>query len=653
MAQSALSEISRLKIPINKGDTPHLSWENSILTLYSEKTVTIFKFTHNVQCMDKKIDWTLTDIPCPKTSPATSLFSKKIMNQINIKNIDYIQMMLNPALWPHNVQLMEELASVVSVQWSPPNFVHNNESVIAILNNVGNIELFAPASCGYLSLLNISSIIEKQYRDTFEGNLPHMVEEVKKIADALETCACCWGTQYNDTFNFVTAQKNGDIHFWKLQGADKLSIEKLTTEHSDAGEIVTMQWIPISNDVFLLVSANIFGQLYVYKYQWENNCPKLINCDCPWPHKDRMVIRHLKYRVINDKIILICNKHRHLLVLLIDDTCNKVSEYLNNLNDYKITVISETNKYFYIGTINCSIYKVDIMLTDGTLNVNVEEKTFKDNLANHDLCGLGFSKNGVICALAVRNRKIMFRKENIALDVIFLCEKESYGRELKLLLENPTEKLTDYWDCLELLRCKALRLKTLPAANYSQLYFNHNIYGNKLYLILLNYYHTLTNLLKNNSSGCLPETSLEVTKEWIFAIHAKRMISEFADICEKKQNGDVLTDLDTQTYSCAKNYIKYYCDKYEKNLAELVPSGFDNAKDNFEYTCQCCDENLKGFSCPNGHINMFCGLTLTPIESSDYLSCSACGLIARKELEPENPTCLFCDIHLNSYFLPT
>ncbi|XP_061722388.1 uncharacterized protein LOC133528904 [Cydia pomonella] len=653
MAQSALSEISRLKIPINKGDTPFLSWEDSMLTLVSEKTVTIFKLTHNVQCMDKKIDWNITDILCPKTSPATSLFSKKMMKQNNIKNIDYIQMMLDPALWPHNVQLMEELASVVSIQWSSPNFVHNNERVIAVLNNIGNVEVFAPASCGYSSLLNISSTIESQYKNTSEGSLPHEVAEVKKIADALETCACCWGAQYNDAFNFVTAQKNGDIHFWKLQSANgEISIEKLIVEHSDAGEIVTMQWIPISNVVFLLVLANILGQLYVYKYQWENNCPKLINRGCPWPHKDRMAVRHLKYRVVNDRIMLICNKHRHLLVLLIDDTCNKVSEYVNNLNDYKITVISESNKHFYIGTINCTIYKVDIMLTDGTLNVNVEEKTFKENFTNHDLCGLGFSKNSVICALAVLNRKILFRKENVALDVIFLCEEENYGRELTLLLQNPTQKLTDYWDCLELLRCKVLRLKTLPAIGYSQLYLNQNIYENKLYLIILNYYHTLENLLKNNSTGCLPETSLEVTKEWIFALHAKSMISEFADICRKKQNSDVLTDLDTQTYSCAKKYIKYYCDKYKKNLAELVPSGFDNTKD-FDIICQCCDETLKGFSCSKGHINMFCGLTLTPIESSDYLSCSACGLIARKELEPENPMCLFCDLHLNTYFLPT
>ncbi|KAI8442087.1 hypothetical protein MSG28_005721 [Choristoneura fumiferana] len=652
MDQKPLHEISKRSIVINKSEEPSFSWQNSFLTVRSEKGLNLLYFSHGLQCIDKQIDWCVISIPSPKHCPATSLFSSKFKRR-PMKNFEYEQMTMQPSLWPHNPLLVEELASIIAFEWSPPDFIYNNESILAILTNVGNVELYGPRSCGFKSIFNISSVIEEKFKDN-SNSLPRDFGEFKKRVTAVVTTAMCWGNEHNCAFNFVTAQKNGDVHFWKLKcEAEVVHIDLLTTLDTKSEEIVMMKWIPLSNEVFFLIMANESGQLFVYKYLWECDNLKLVNVEFLWSSKDRFVVKHMKYSLNGDNIVIICNKQRHLLVLLVDVNCNKISERLYNINDHKITSISENNKEIYVTTINSNVYKVVVTISGENIGLDLTPVLIKENYANKELYGVLFSNNKMICALALVDRKLMYRKENITVDIVFLTENVNHENEISCLLTNPKKRLTEYNDCIEMLRYKTMKLKTLPSLDYLKLYSNstNNLAKMKVYHILLILYNSLDKILRNGSKGWLPETSLEIVREKILALHA---IQVMRDLYIKVQNGECLDGLKEETFVATKKYIKYYCQKHNVALTDLVSSDIMEAVQvDHEYTCQCCDKVINGFSCADGHLNMFCALTLTPIESDTYLTCKRCGILARIELLEEKPLCVFCDAYLNYYSLPS
>lgn len=650
MDQKPLHEISRRSIVINKSEEPSISWENSFLTVRSDKSINLLYFSHDLQCIDKQIDWCVTNIPSPKYCPATSLFSSKF-NRRPMKNFEYVQMTMQPSLWPHNPELVEDLASIIDFEWSPPDFIYNNESVLAILTNVGNVELYGPKSCGFRSIFNISSAIEKKIEED-PISLPQDFGEFKKGVTAVVTSAMCWGNKHNGVFIFVTAQKNGDVYFWKLKCEGKVvNIEPVTMLDTEGKEIVIIKWIPFSNDKFFLIMADKSGQLFVYKYLWENENLKLTNMECLWSSKDRFVIKHIKYCMNGDNIIIICSKQRHLLILLVDCNCKKISESLYNINDSKITSICENNQEIHITTINCNVYKLVVTISGANIEFDVTPISIKENFANKELFGVQFSKNKIMCALAIVDRKLMYRKENITVDIVLLTQNVNHDNEISCLLSNPKKSLTEFNDCIEMLRYKTMKLKMLPTLEYNKLYSNSakDLSKIKVYHILLILYTSLDKILRNGSKGWLPETSLEVVREKILVLHASQVMRDLYI-----KNGVCLDGIKEETYVASKKYIKYYCEKYKVPTEDYISREIMEAVQiEHEYTCQCCDQLINGFYCTEGHLNMFCALTLTPIESDAYLTCKQCGIIARMELMGEKPSCVFCDSYLNYYSLPS
>lgn len=637
-----LQEISRRQITNSKTVGGCIQWGNAPLAVLTSKGINIFDYSYNLSSSEKKISVEEYSITCPKTSPACDVLPPSL-TQHSISNINYNQMLIDPALWPHNPDLMNKLAIITSFQWSPKDFHHNNSSMIAVVSNMGTIELYGRQRCSWDSLLNLSEVIKSQsdVKVPLQGigaSIESLVN-VKNLAQALETCAICWGPKFSEKSKcyFITAQKNGNLLFWLLEtdsGALKYSL--LLAHSVKVCEITSMYWIPLQGNGFLLVYSNLLGQVFGLECEAKNETIVTKKTITLWVYQDRMIVKHLQYMSHGENILLIYAKHRHLVIQMLDKSLTLLSQCHKNINQNKITVLTQDIKNLYVGTVNSKIYKVIVTLSENKLDMTFSMIEIKEHILTSEMYGCAVSSNSTIWALSLSDRKTSWRKEQSSLDLVFMVA-ENMHPELHKILNNPTNSLQNMWDCLELLRYKAVKLKSLPQIDYDQLYAeaNTDIYKLKLYLALL--YVSEIDKIALLQKIKLPETSVEKVKEAILLKHAQNLTAAYSNYQALKKG------LEEESIIGANKYIDYYCKKYKCSIGYKQESDTD-----IDYKCESCDEVLSGFACKNGHTNMFCTITLTPVVNN-YIFCRSCHAIARIELYPSKPTCTFCDLYLDKF----
>lgn len=637
MGKETYFELTKRSVPIIKNESAYLSWRNSVITVRTIKRVHFLEYSYNLECFERNIDFTESSIVSPKNSPASEVCNAKFLKS-EMRNVDYTEMIVNSSYWPHNPALTQEMTSVIMCKWSPLEF----GSVLAVLNNIGGVEFFAQKQLQWKSILNLSPYVTNILH---HNKAPVFFEDLKQSVLILETSAMCWAPEVNpdNSCFFVTAQKNGTVIFWQIfSNMDAPSHRGRIS--ADMTEITGIKWIPKSKNNFYLISTDVLGQIHVFNMLIENEVISLLQSHALWPYKDRMIAVSLKYTIIDNNIVFLCSKHRHLLIQVISDSGKVLSQYLNNVNDYRITDIVHTTEGIYLSTVNVKIYKVNITLQNSNLNVTLDQLNIKDTYGTYELYGLRFSKNNVLCALAMANRKVLCRKEAHKMEVIFMSTESKLESILPTLIKNPSQKLTYYWDCIELLRFQFTKLKVIPKIDYDELYnsASPDAYKIKIYFILVTYFASLKKVLRLNPGMNLPETTSESVKEKIFYLHAKSLLNT---LCEKCQREGKLSDFDMESLYGSKNYLEYYSKKYKTEI-EFDRNVLGALENNCEYVCQCCDDKVEGFSCKQGHLNMFCMQSFTPIMGDEYLVCRCCGSTARADLELVSPLCVFCDLNL-------
>ncbi|XP_059048836.1 uncharacterized protein LOC131844075 [Achroia grisella] len=649
MLANNLQEISRRIITISRHEEPILMWHNSVLTVRTDKGINCTKFTHNLRCLDKNLDCTEFLVPISKSSPVTGYLSNNSFIKKGLSNMEMSQLVLDPSLWPYSPHIVQEMVSIVAFDWSPIDLCYNNKSVLAVLNNIGNVQLFVPQRCTWANPLDISELVCKEF--PIISNKPQCFDELKQTAHTVVSSAICWAPKLNhdNTCYFVSAQKNGNILVWLIKRNDLLiNAEYCGCIKMESSEIMTIQWLDRCDNTFTLFYSNMVGEIVALNCKVDKNV-KVLSKHVLWTHKDRMIAKNFHHTIIDNKIIFMCTKHRHLVVLLLDMDCNILSQFLKNINDYKISVITKCTDIFYVGTVNCEIYKVAFKISNNNLDVKMDIVPLKETYENYELYGLSFSSNNVLCALGLFSRKILIRKEHMKIEIVILSADSNSVAEMEMLLNNPLKSLTNMWDYLELLRYKCMKTKSLPTIDFKQLLAEAetDIYKLKIYLVIVIIYNTLQMNVKL-SKDLLPECNEELIKDKIMALYAQSYMQKLYKLYSK--NKMYPNEFLAETFAGLVKYFKYYCKKYDKNFKEYA--SMDIAKD-YKYICQCCDDQLDGFTCSSGHLNMFCSVSFTPIEAYNYLICnSSCGMTARIELYPDKPVCVICDTHLDLCNLP-
>ncbi|XP_050353495.1 uncharacterized protein LOC126775527 [Nymphalis io] len=647
-----LHEISRKRITVNKYEETSISWYNSVLVVRGYKTLHLIDFSYNLYSLEKEIDLKECTVSVSYDSPVPNNYLSNYAAQ-GVNNLELVEMITNPAFWPHNKLLTQEMTNIVSFKWSPENLINNHESVLATVNSVGNIELFARKKQLWYSIMEFSKEMMKHLSTRFEllDQCPQKFKEMEDVVYSLESSTICWCPVLNpdNSCYLATAQKSGEILYWLLKCNDTLQTEYCgSIKNSNDVEIPLMVWVSIDTGKFILIITNESGQVLANECQLVENKVTLIKEHILWRHTDKMMVTYLEYTFINDMLLVLFNKHRHLIVQLYDKSFRLVCQCVKNVNDYKISSIKKFKNIFYISTINTNIYKINYTITEDNVEVTLEPFDIKDTYTSCELFGIGCSNNNVLFALAMIDRRLLYRKQSLKIEIIFLCPESEPEVEATAIINNPLKRLTHMWDYLEILRCKIIKTKTLPQIDYYKLLKDgaSDVYKLKVYLVFLIFYQNLEKLMVPHLKGKLPETSIDIIKDRILFVQAINVIN---DVYDKYTKNNHLTDFEKECFDCSKRFINYYCMLYSGNRDDYVSDDICSISNlNVEYMCQACDEKLLQFSCRNGHLNMFCSLTFSLIESDQYIICKSCGSTARMELYKDKPTCVFCDLHLIS-----
>nr|XP_026489101.1 uncharacterized protein LOC113395659 [Vanessa tameamea] len=647
-----LHEISRKRITVNKYEETSLSWHNSVLAVRGYKTLHLIDFSYNLHSLDKEIDLRESTISASYDSPVPNNYLSNYAAQ-GVNNLELVEMITNPAFWPHNKLLTQEMTNIISFKWSPVNLIKNHESVLATVNSVGNVELFGRKKQLWYSIMEFSKEMMKHLNSKFEllDQCPQKFKEMEDVVYSIETSTVCWSPELNhdNSCYLATAQKSGEILYWLLKCNDTVQTEFCgSVKNSNNVEIPLMVWIPIDKNKFVLIITNESGQMLANECQIIENKVKLMKEYSLWQHTDKMIVTYLEYIFINDMLLIFFNKHRHLIVQLYDKSFKLVCQCVKNVNDYKISSIKKSKDIFYVSTVNTKIYKINYSIMEDSLDVTLTSFDIKDTYTTSELFGLGFSYNNNLFALAMIDRKLLYRKQSLKIEVIFLCPESEPEVEAMAIINNPLKKLTHMWDYLEILRCKIIKSKMLPQIDYYQLLADSasDVYKLKVYLVFLIFYKNLETLMTSRLKGKLPETSVDIIKDRILFNQA---ISVIRDIYDKYTKNSHLTDFESECFDCSKRYINYYCELYSEKRSDYVSDEICSISNlNLEYTCQACDEKILEFTCKDGHLNMFCHLTFSLIDRDQYIVCKCCGSTARIDLYKQNPTCVFCDLYLNS-----
>lgn len=646
-----LHEISRKKVTVNKHEESSFLWHNSVLVVRGNKTLHILDFSYNLHSLEKGIDLQECCVIPRYDSPIPNKFLSNYAAR-GLKNLELVEMVTNPAFWPHSKLLAQELTNIVAFKWSPENFIYNYESVLATVNSVGNVELFARKKQLWYSIMDFSKEITKHLDSTSNlfNNCPSEFNDMEEIVYAVETSNICWSPVLNDDNScyLATAQKSGLILFWLLKYNNNAFDTTFcgNVKNSNENEIALMVWIPIDKNKFLLIITNEIGQVWANEYEILNNNVTLVKEHSLWTYQDKMMVTYLEYAFENEKLLIFFNKHRHLIVQMYDSNFNLLSQCMENVNDYRITSIMKFGNNFYLTTVNTKMYSIDYKIENDTLGIMLKLFDIKDSYTSYELYGIGCSNNKVLFALAMIDRRVLYRKESLKIEIIFLCPE--LDNVATIIVNNSTKNLMKIWDYIEILRCKIVKTKKLPEIDYDKLLKDgeNDVYKLKVYLVFLYFYKSLESLMITHLKGKLPETCTDVIKDKILMFQSINVINEMS---EKFKNNGQLSDFEQECFACSKKYLYYYCKMYKKNSNDYISEDICNLSNlNIEYTCQACDEKIIQFSCSDGHLNMFCCLTFTLIESDQYLTCKVCGSIARIELYERKPCCLFCDSYLNT-----
>lgn len=645
MANPVLQELSKEQIVVTKFEEAILTWHENYLAVLSEKGVHVFELTHNVRCLDKKIDCVQFLISHPKYSPITGLFTNRVLNK-RLRNVDQTEMIIDHSMWPHNAQLMQEMSVIVDYKWSPPGAVNNYESALAILTNVGVVEIYTQLLSKWQCILRISEILSEEYNIC--RTLPESFKQLKDATHKVATSAICWSpSSLENSSYFVTAQKNGKIIFWLIESNQTNATAKTVgTLQIDSCEIQSMLWTPFVTGRFLLVCSNILGQIIILECHIQNNIVQLVQPYNIWPHKDKIITKCLEYVEVDMNMALLFNKNRHLLIILFDKECIIQGHYINNINDYRITSICKANNDIYVTTVNCKVHKLNMTVDGKDLNITLDPVEFLSLGVTHELYGLVFSPNTILSALCVSDKKVGCRKEPLKLEIIITSTKEKLNSAEDLLLTNPTKLLSRHWDVIEALRYKCLKAKEIPKVDYKQLYDKAvtDIYMLKVYNIFCTIFDNLRRTFKIGPEIEIPQSRPDNVKEELLVLHADKLT---LDYYKKFKEQGKLSPLEIEYFAGAKKFLEHYLSDDKKISVEVLDPNIMSIIDvNTPFTCQSCDEEVAGFKCKSDHLNMFCALTFTPIDTENYLFCKWCNLTARLELLKEKPLCLFCDLPL-------
>ncbi|XP_055607112.1 uncharacterized protein LOC129754883 [Uranotaenia lowii] len=549
-----LIEFGNLQIPdqIQHPHCIHQSGVNYVVSTKNSIQILQLKYKHINE--DGSLNYILSKIDLSKETPTSKLATKEVEIYNSSARDDRATILLDQTIAPQVAQLY--INNVAAVASPVGIFSDPNSCLVAHLTNMGQLTLqrYDERQRIWTPYVDISAMWIAHFHD---NNPIKKFKHLQPILhDSTITCVC-WREQIcNNAVHFAFGTKSGKIVICSLL-ADSVRVESITVSST---KITKLKWVTISEQINIVLACLLDGRIAAYRFQtnMDSTVGDVIELPNLWDDADHLPVGSLNVDLFGEaqQMLIVLTKGTHLIALLCNFYGEVKASASENLNNFMITGLQqiEGNTYL-IATLVGAIFMVTINnIKSVQLSIEYRLVLSDMNPSKYSIYGLVATKNRTCCILVGYPAK-SFDHLSIRSPTVLLFYQLTMKDPLKILLANPTLRMTDYYDCAEVIRFRGNRnvntvksLEDLAAtpANVDDSY----AYALKLQLIQLG------SRLSYFKKRCLPIADVLFNQSQfvtlvIDVLHATKIIYYMLHIKQMQ----LLNYRQLLTIRCLKNFI--------------------------------------------------------------------------------------------------
>jgi hypothetical protein len=606
-------------------------------------------FTQVITSRDEGNNWphklnfsSLIRTPKPTETPSLNINSQKVFDNCSMNEKNFL--MLNQYYLTDCT-----LKSIQYIQSEAFPRSENNEYLLACLTTSGIIELYT-----YNILHNtLIKRIEDTISDVRKANLKvQSGRQITKFSELYSTYnnvafkSFDWLTDQSIPSNYrilIASTKNKTLVVYRIDVNSIIEIgSKSTTNPNVVHEKI--KCIKLKN-INYLVSGTMHGNLMCYKLELSKD---FLSCEIleidEIEGKLKIPINYIKVDYCEESTVLLCSKTHTLEVFYIRD--GLLFESITKYIDISITGIEVLdNLKYFISSLNSKIYYVELSVQN-YLKINTFEKvTINSGETNfssiNSIYGIGISRNKCFVYLSCYPQ-MGFDHLTVRQPAKVTITTFSKVDPFKLLIENPTLKLTYYSDCIEAVSCEAMhnisKLTELEQIDYTIGLTEEFLYYLKLQLVIVKmkmvfYRLKIISLFK----------LVETTKNSL--VHLIQVISSYLLMDKIMKHQKNPTSYQIEVLRCLSIKVKKYCANNVdmepfKTASEVFRPQLENAllkcknllkskQSEFKpEKCEVCDEeiDLEEENCTSQHPSNRCSITNLKLPLDNRNFCGQCKL---------------------------
>ncbi|XP_039439699.1 uncharacterized protein LOC120420667 [Culex pipiens pallens] len=456
-----MSEFGSLQLPDVTSLPFAISSSNDHYVVSTKGSIAILQLRYKHINDDGALNYNVARFECSKEKPTSQLETREI-NVYNSSNREQrAKIMLDQTIIPKVATLYINNALAVP---SPPGiFPDYNECLVAHLTNMGQLTLQRHDKVRNLWILYVD-VSTTWIAHIYDGTVFDQFGPLSQTTAEALICAFCWrDVVFDHAAYFAFGTKSGKIAIYSLL-SDSVRAEQIVGTGTDS--VRCLKWVTITKEQNLLLAGLQSGRIALYSFRIQ---PDYTVVDCEqladiWGDADALVVDHMQHEVDydNERVVLLVVKGTHLVATAFGFEGQIQSVTFHNMNNFSITGMQQLSPMCYIvSTLTGSIFCVDIQTKAGNLSLACSQIQTDLNTLKFSIYGLTATKTRS-CWLMVGYPAKSFDHLSIRLPTTIIFCKFSARNALQMLITNPTLRMTEHYDCAELVRFSGSRnLQTL------------------------------------------------------------------------------------------------------------------------------------------------------------------------------------------------
>uniref|UniRef100_A0A1Q3F7E5 Transcription factor IIIC 90kDa subunit N-terminal domain-containing protein n=1 Tax=Culex tarsalis TaxID=7177 RepID=A0A1Q3F7E5_CULTA len=637
-----MSEFGSLQLPDITNLPFAISSSNDHYVVSTKGGIAVLQLRYKHINDDGALNYSVSRFECSKEKPTSQLETREI-NVYNSSNREQrAKIMLDQTIIPKIATLY--IHNVLAVPSPPGIFTDFNDCLVAHLTNMGQLTLQRHDKVRNEWILYVD-VSTTWIAHIYDGTVFDQFSPLSKLTAEALIGAFCWReVVFDHAAYFAFGTKSGKIVVYSLL-SDSVRVEQIVGTGTDS--VRSLNWVTISKVQNLLLAGLQNGKIALFSFQIQPDAT-VVNCEQLadiWGDADGLVVDHMQHEVDydNGRVVLVVVKGTHLVATACDFQGQIQSVTFHNMNNFSITGIQQLSPLCYIvSTLTGLIFCVNIETNAGQLSLARTPVETDLNTQRFSIFGLTATRTRS-CWLLVGFPAKSFDHLSIRQPTSIIFCKFSARNALQMLMTNPTLRMTDHYDCAELVRFSGSRnLQTLAELDVLSK-FQPNVddqYAYQLKLQLLQ----LGSRLSYFKKRCLSIAEVLFNQAQFITmvielLHAVKVIFYFKSI----QALGPLNYAQLMTIRCLRNFIKDFVedsfpgdfehihDALKPTLADAVTHAFELLGTNegplYCEKCTFCEEPIGDtkLQCLEGHQTFRCSITKQQIPLGDVETvCEMC-----------------------------